>query len=99
MDIQKDTSYREGERMSEAMHDYFSLSYANYLVLPRTVFQSMPDKWHEDFVTLLNRLPPLFGDSWEPNGGYRVLALDGDKKFTKDPYSNYERGRRRLPRI
>ena len=35
------------------IHWYFGLSYANYLVLPRSVLQSMPIKWQEDFVKLL----------------------------------------------
>ena len=83
--------------MSEEIHDYFGLSYANYLVLPRAVLQSMPDEWQERFVGLLNEIPKLLGEEWEPKGGYRVSALNADKKFTKDPYSNYERGRRRLP--
>lgn len=82
--------------MSEAIHTYFGLSYANYLVLPRTVLQSMPDEWQGRFVKLLNEIPDLLGEEWEPKGGYRVLALGADKKFIKDPYSNYERGRRRL---
>lgn len=33
---------------------------------------------------------------FEPAGGYRVFALDENKKFAKDPYSNYMRGRRKL---
>ena len=82
----------------ESIHGYFGLSYANYLVLPRTVLQSMPDEWQEQFVVLLEQVPETFGTDWEPDGGYRVLALDKDKKFQSDPYSNYERGRRRLPK-
>lgn len=80
----------------EAIHEYFELTYANYLVLPRTVLQSMPDKWQEQFVNLLRQIPELLSSDWEPEGGYRVLALNSDKKFCKDSYSNYERGRRRL---
>ena len=84
---------------SEAIHEYFNLTYANYLVLPRTILQSMPDEWQEQFVDLLNQIPELFGVEWEPKGGYRVLALDEDKKFTKDPYSDYDRGRRKISPI
>ena len=80
----------------DMIHEYFGLSYANYLVLPRLVLQSMPDEWQEQFVKLLQQIPELLGIEWEPEGGYRVLALDGNKKFQKDPYSNYERGRRKL---
>jgi len=83
-------------QIKEPIHDYFSLSYANYLVLPRTVLQSMPNEWQEKFVELLEEIPEMFGVDWEPKGGYRVLALNEDKHFIKDPYSNYERGRRKL---
>lgn len=82
--------------MKEAIHEYFGLTYANYLVLPRTVLQSMPDEWQEKFVQMLREISYTLGDDWEPEGGYRVLALNKNKQFIKDPYSNYERGRRRL---
>lgn len=80
----------------EKIHDYFGLSYANYLVLPRSVLQSMPDEWQEQFVGLLNQILETIDEEFEPEGGYRVLALDKNKKFKRDPYSNYERGRRQL---
>ncbi len=80
----------------EHIHGYFNLTYANYLVLPRSILQSMPDEWQEQFVKLLNQIPELFGTEWEPEGGYRVLALNREKKFTKNPYSDYGRGRRQI---
>jgi len=79
----------------EHIHGYFGLSYANYLVLPRSVLQSMPNEWQKEFVKLLEQIPETIGEDFEPEGGYRVLAMNKDKKFTKDPYSNYERGTRR----
>lgn len=45
---------------TDAIHTYFGLSYANYLVLPRTLLQSMPDQWQTRFVTLLNELDAAF---------------------------------------
>jgi len=83
----------------EAIHEYFGLSYANYLVLPRSVLQSMPEEWQEGFVAMLEKIPEMFGTEWEPKGAYRVLALDESKKFITDPYSNYEHGRRKLTPI
>lgn len=80
----------------EYIHEYFGLSYANYLVLPRVVLQSMSDDWQEHFVGLLNQIPELFGTKFEPEGGYDVRAKDSEGRFITDPYSNYERGRRRL---
>lgn len=43
-------------RISESIHGYFGLSYANYLVLPRSLLQSMPDEWQRRFVTELREL-------------------------------------------
>lgn len=44
----------------DAIHQHFGLSYANYLVLPRTLLQSMPDEWQTRFVALLNELDQAF---------------------------------------
>lgn len=80
----------------EAIHEYFGLSYANYLVLPRVVLQSMPDAWQEEFVRLLEQIPETIDEDTEPAGGYDVHAKDEAGRFVEDPLSNYERGRRRL---
>jgi hypothetical protein len=82
---------------TEAIHAYFGLSYANYLVVPRVVLQSMPDEWQVQFVALLEEMTSLLGTEWEPKAGYRVHVLDESKRYCTDPYSNYERGGRRLP--
>ncbi|MGW4270808.1 hypothetical protein ACWEGQ_00220 [Streptomyces seoulensis] len=44
----------------EDVHGYFGLSYANYLVLPRTLLQSMPDEWQHQLVGLLNQFHDAF---------------------------------------
>lgn len=81
---------------NEPIHNFFGLSYSNYLVLPRSVLQSMPIKWQEDFVKLIEQIPETIDEDFEPEGGYTVLTLDKNKKFISNPYSNYERGRKRL---
>ncbi|MFJ5951395.1 hypothetical protein [Streptomyces noursei] len=45
---------------TDAIHTYFGLSYANYLVRPRTLLQSMPAQWQTRFVALLNELDAAF---------------------------------------
>ena len=80
----------------EHIHEYFNLTYANYLVLPRSVLQSMPEDWQEKFVYLLERIPKVITENFEPEGGYDVRAKDSNGRFITDLYSNYERGRRRL---
>jgi hypothetical protein len=45
---------------SESVHGYFGLSYANYLVIPRTLMQSMPDEWQNRMVRCLEELNIAF---------------------------------------
>ena len=49
-----------GHADREAIHRHFGLSYANYLVLPRTLLQSMPDEWQARFVALLDEMDTAF---------------------------------------
>lgn len=58
----------------EAIDLWFSLSYANYLVLPRSLLQSMPDEWQERFVTCLEQLNLAFHDT-EQAPAYDVRVL------------------------
>lgn len=51
---------KEQQVQMDAIHAYFGLSYANYLVLPRTLLQSMPDEWQTKFVTLLREYDEAF---------------------------------------
>jgi hypothetical protein len=46
---------------AKRIHDHMGLSYANYLVLPRTLLQSMPEEWQGQFVALLERFDDAFG--------------------------------------
>ncbi|MGW5711634.1 hypothetical protein [Streptomyces olivaceus] len=47
---------------TDAIHAHFGLSHANYLVLPRTLLQSMPDRWQTQFVGLLGEMTEAFQD-------------------------------------
>ncbi|MFI0929683.1 hypothetical protein ACH4TP_38030 [Streptomyces sp. NPDC021012] len=51
---------RKEPTMACDIHTYFGLSYANYLVIPRTLLQSMPEEWQEQFTTLLTELDETF---------------------------------------
>lgn len=42
------------------IHTFFGLSYCNYLVLNRSLLQSMPMEWQHKFVRLLNELDDEF---------------------------------------
>jgi hypothetical protein len=56
---------------SNAVHDWFGLSYSNYLVVPRTLLQSMPDEWQTRFVKCVEELQAAF-DHIEHAPGYEV---------------------------
>lgn len=65
----------------EAIHKHFGLSYANYLVLPRTLLQSMPDAWQARFVALLNELDEAFAhvpqaEAYDVTAGTENLLQD-----------------------
>jgi hypothetical protein len=42
------------------VHTYFGLTYANYLVIPRTLMQSMPIGWQERMTACLDELHEAF---------------------------------------
>lgn len=76
----------------EAIHQFFGLSYANYLVLHRTLLQSMPDEWQERFCALLEELGEAFYHVDKPDI-FQVQAKDIRGRFVKDPVPHYNRGR------
>lgn len=73
------------------IQDFFELSYANYLAIPRSVLQSMPDEWQKDFVKLLDQLDETF--DWRREGCW-VQFRNCKGKFMKDELVDYQRGRR-----
>jgi hypothetical protein len=78
------------------IHAFFGLTYSSYLVLPRTMLQSMPDKWQEQFVKLIEEIDKTLVLPTDYTGNY-VVTMKNGKKYAKDSLRNYERGRRRLP--
>lgn len=55
------------------VHAWFGLSYSNYLVIPRTLLQSMPKEWQRDFVAKLSELDEAFAHV-EQADCYKVQA-------------------------
>lgn len=94
----------------DIVHQWFGLSYAQYLTVPRSVLQSMPEDWQQRFVDCLNELDEAI--DWPPkNGTYRVQLMTTRQNYEEggfvetvwdkeleDPLMDYERGRRRIPR-
>lgn len=98
--------------MSDKIHEWFELSYAQYLTVPRSVLQSMPDKWQSKFVSLLEELDETI--DWRPVDGTYKVSLnnivenysENEERFIEewgpdisDPLQDYQRGRRKVKYI
>lgn len=84
------TAPRYDGRHDAAIHQWFELSYAHYLVLPRSLLQAMPVEWQERFVTCLKEMDMLTCDLGA-NDNYTVLLRGKNGRIVKDPYSEYRR--------
>lgn len=87
----------------EPIHDWFGLSYAQYLTIPRSALQSMPLDWQLKFVEMMRVLDKDI--NWRPEAGLRYIVKlceipdDPEQEWdqvVRDPLADYERGRRRL---
>ena len=86
------------EREPLDIHTWFSLTYANYLVLPRSVLQSMPEEWQHRFTALLGEMESAYGHLDWPD--YAVQARGNGGRFMADPIPHYNRGRTYIePRV
>jgi hypothetical protein len=83
------------------IHDFFGLSYANYLVLPRTLLQSCSVKAQKALCTALEMIADEEAKNmphhWPDRANIIVSLKDaGTGRFMKDEMADYQRGRRRL---
>lgn len=64
---------------------YFGLSYAAYMVLPRSLLCGMDESWQERFVALMKEADAAYD---LPEADYSVnLRVNG--RFKRDPMANY----------
>jgi hypothetical protein len=75
---------------SDAVHDWFSLTYASYLVLPRVLLQSMPVHWQRRFVKMLKDLDNSFSHV-KRAPSYWVRACEGGR-FIHEDLPGYRHG-------
>lgn len=61
---------------SEPVHEFFELSYSNYLVLHRTLLQSMPDAWQQRFITCVEELESSFRHIEQPETFFVQSAVE-----------------------
>lgn len=72
------------------VHDWFGLTYASYLTLPRVILQSMPGEWQERFVACLNELNEEFDPMALPDVDYTVMVRHPTTgRFVEHPYGSY----------
>lgn len=82
----------------QPIHDYFCLTYSNFIVLHRSILQSMPVKWQQRMVRLLNQADSAVDKAGvETAPSYSLQARDDRGRFIADPVPHYGRGRTRLP--
>ncbi len=75
---------------AEPVHLHFSLSYCSYLVLHRSLMQSMPLAWQRRFVVLIDELEAATNHLEDKPESFMVKARGSEKgRFTDDPYAAY----------
>jgi len=70
------------------IHDWFSLTYSSYLILPRSILQAMPQDWQRKVLRLIEEVE----DTLEYEGSdyeYMVKRRIGNGQFSSDPLANY----------
>jgi hypothetical protein len=73
------------------IHEWFELSYAQFLTVPRLVMESMPLDWQLRMARLLRQMDNTF--DWRPKEGrYWVKLKDGEGKYCDAPLGDYRRG-------
>lgn len=72
------------------IRDWFELSYAQYLTVPRSIMEAMPQEWQEQMAALLDELDDTF--AWRPTSGrYWCYLKDGRGRYADDPLQEYRR--------
>jgi hypothetical protein len=75
----------------DALADWFELSYAQFLTVPRLVLQSMPMEWQIKMAALLREMDETF--DWRPKEGrYWVRLKDAGGRFSAAPLDDYRHG-------
>lgn len=78
----------ETQGTSNAMEEFWELSYAQYLTIPRSVICSMPVVWQDRFALLLKEMDNCL--DWRPEeGSYWCRLRDNRGRLVHDPLMNY----------
>jgi hypothetical protein len=84
----------------DPIHMWFSLSYASYVVIPRTVLQSCSRETQlavvRAFELVQKEEQTNRGQNWPGDADVSVNLRDENGRFIKDPLADYKRGSRKL---
>lgn len=71
----------------KSVHGYFGLTYANYLVMHRTLMEAMPVEWQDKFVRLLDE----YDNAWRHIDNPSQFKVDTGKWVLVDDMSDEQR--------
>ena len=78
---------------AEPIHNWFELSYAQYLTVPRSIMEAMPKEWQAKMAAMLDELDETF--DWRPDHGrYWVQLKSAKGKIVHDELMEYRRPNR-----
>jgi hypothetical protein len=87
---------------ADHIHDWFGLTYASYVVMPRVLLQSCSPAVQKQLVEAFEAVEKeesehMGGKNWPYDGARIAVTLRNENgRFIKDPFSDYERGRKKL---
>jgi len=76
------------DRWSGDSWEYFGLSYAHWLVLPRLMLQSMPVKWQKKFFAMVSEMYERLEQPY-PKDVELVVSMKRHNKFVKNDLPEY----------
>ena len=87
---------KEEHELKEPIHEFFGLSYANYLTIPRCVLQSMPIEWQERFCEMLNEINECIEWGHE-DCDYKVLLVKQEDYDDEFEFTVHRNGKEEFP--
>ena len=82
---------KKAKYFESPIHNWFELSYAQFLTVPRLVMESMPLAWQKKMAKLLTELDATL--DWRPKEGrYWVRLRDENGRFCHAPLNDYRHG-------
>jgi hypothetical protein len=77
--------------VEDPINEWFELSYAQFLTVPRLVMESMPYEWQMKMKALLEEMDNTF--DWRPSEGrYWVKLKDDNGRYCDAPLNDYRHG-------